>query len=244
MKKQNFFIVACHVLWRELTYFASLSPHTFNFTFLRQGLHDTPDKLRTELQGAIDRVEEEKMNYDAVLVGYGLCSNGLAGIQARTRKLVVMRGHDCITFLLGSKDAYKTYFDQYPGTYWFSPGWIETNEQPGKERYEKTRAEYVEKYGEDNADYLMEMEQSWIREYTNAAYVDLGFGDTGHYKSYTKECADWLNWKYDELKGDPELIRNFVNGRWDSERFLTVNPGETINASNDDNVIKADGQEN
>lgn len=243
MNKQKFFIVACHVLWRELTHFASLSPHTFNFTFLRQGLHDTPDKLRIALQAAIDSVEEESVEYDAVLVGYGLCSNGLAGIQARSRKLVIMRGHDCITFLLGSKQAYKTYFDQHPGTYWFSPGWIETNEQPGKERCERTRAEYVKKYGEDNADYLMEMEQNWIREYTTAAYVDLGFGNTNAYKTYTKECADWLNWNYDELKGDPVLVRDFVNGRWDSNRFLIVHPGETIDASNDDSVIKADNDE-
>ncbi len=91
-------VIACHVLWRELSYFASLSPHNYQFQFLKQGLHNVPDQLRQELQAAIDEAGDE---YEAILLGYGLCSNGLMGIQARGTRLIVMRGHDCITFLLG-----------------------------------------------------------------------------------------------------------------------------------------------
>jgi hypothetical protein len=43
-----------------------------NFTFLPQGLHDTPDLLRKELQQSIDSVGED---YDAILLGYGLWGN-------------------------------------------------------------------------------------------------------------------------------------------------------------------------
>ena len=45
---------------------------------------------------------------------------------------------------------------------------------PGEERHARLRAQYAEKYGEDNAEYLMEMEQGWFKRYSNAAYVGIG----------------------------------------------------------------------
>ncbi len=233
MKK--YCIIGCHVLWREFCHFASLSENVFNFKFLKQGLHSTPDLLRKELQGAIDSVDEE--GYDAILIGYGLCSNGVVGITARKTKLVVMKGHDCITFLLGSKETYRNYFDSHPGTYWYSPGWIDTGTQPSKERYDSSYNEYLERYGEDNAQYLMEMDQGWFREYSIAAYVDLGFSDAARYKEYTKECAQWLQWNYDELEGDNTLMTNFLSGNWNNEAYLVVEPGQRIIASNDDRIM-------
>ena len=174
------------------------------------------------------------------MVGYGLCSNGIAGIKANKNKLVVVRGHDCITHLLGSKEKYRSYFDKYPGTYWYSPGWIENHLAPGKERYEESRRSYIEMYGEENADYLMGIEQDWFNKYTNAAYVDLNIGETDRFKNYTKECADWLKWNYDELKGDPELLKNFLNGNWnDDSKYLIVEPGYMIQPSYDSLIIEA-----
>ena len=229
-------VVACHVLWREMCYYAALSNNVFDFCFLEQGLHTTPDILRQELQKAID---ETVGDYSAILIGYGLCSNGLEGIVARDTRLVVVRAHDCITFLLGSKERYRKYFDAHPGTYWYSPGWIDSGTQPGEERYKRTYQSYIEKYGEDNARYLMEMEQGWFKEYSNAAYVDLGFGDAAPYKAFTRECAEWLGWNCDELDGDPGLVKNFVEGNWSPEAFLVVEPGQRIIASHDDGVLTA-----
>lgn len=231
-------VIACHVLWRELSYFASQSPHSFQYKFLKQGLHNVPDQLRQELQAAIDEVDGQ---YDAILIGYGLCSNGLMGIQARNTRLVVMRGHDCITFLLGSKERYREYFDTHPGTYWYSPGWIETSTQPGEERYNKVLQSYTEIYGEENAKFLMEATENWMTCYSMATYVDLGVGDTAGHKAFTAECARWLGWNDEYLEGDTQLVRDFVNGNWDdNERFLVVEPGETIMPSHDALIIKAE----
>ena len=229
-------IIACHVLWREICYFASQSRNIFDFNFLEQGLHCTPDILRQKLQNAIDNVDPEV--HSATLIGYGLCSNGIVGVKATRTKLVIVRGHDCITHLLGSKERYRKYFDSHPGTYWYSPGWIDTGGQPGKERYETTLKYYIEKYGKENGEYLMEMEQGWFKAYNNAAYVDLGVGETGECREYTKNCAMWLKWNYDELAGDPKLMQDFLEGNWDPERFLILEPGQTVIASNDEKIIK------
>ncbi len=231
---QRFYVISCHVLWRELCHYAALSRNVFDFRFLRQGLHDTPDILREELQAAIDAVPGE---YDAVLVGYGLCSNGLAGIVARGTRLVVMRGHDCITFLLGSKERYREYFEGYPGRYWYSPGWIDTCEMPGKERYERELREYVATYGKENAEYLMKTTQEWVANYSRAAYVDLGVGDANHYKEHTRRAADWLSWAYEEVRGDSRLIVDFLEGKWNENDFLVVEPGEMIIPSHDEGIV-------
>jgi hypothetical protein len=232
----RYHLIACQVLWRELCHYASLSGPFFTFDFLAQGLHNTPEQLREQLQVAVGRADGEKC--DAVLLGYGLCSNGLAGIKAGAHRLVVPKAHDCITFFLGTKERYRDYFDSHPGTYWYTPGWIECSLQPGKDRYDHLLREYVEKYGEENGQYLMQMEQGWLKEYSNAAYVDLGFGDNGRHKDYTRECAQWLGWKNDELAGDPRLVVDFLEGRWDKERFLIVEPGQMIMPSHDEQVLK------
>jgi hypothetical protein len=233
---KKYYLIACNVLWRELCYFGSLSQNSITFHFLKQGLHNTPDLLRTRLQEAIDDVPEDE-GYSAVLIGYGLCSKGIEGIISGKIPLVFMRGHDCITFFLGSKERYREIAEKSPGTYWYSPGWIETAFTPGKENYESMLRSYIEKYGEDNARYLMEIEQGWLKKYTTAAYVDTGFFDSERYREYTRECAEWLGLRYEEISGSARLITNFIDGFWDNEDFLIVQPGERVASSNDERVI-------
>jgi len=205
-----------------------------------QGLHDEPDKLRAEVQKALDNTQDiQGRPYDASLLGYGLCSNGIVGLSAKI-PIVVPRGHDCITLLLGSKDKYQEYFDSHRGVYWYSAGWIESGKQPSQERYETLLREYTAKYGEDNAQYLMEVEQSWIKEYNWATYIDWGLTDSEEYKDYTKRCAEFLKWKYAELQGNPDLMQRFVDGRWSDAEFLIVKPGQKISDDlTNEGIIKA-----
>ena len=220
--------IACKVLQKEAYLCAARSKNTVDVVLMEQGLHLYPDKLRNEVQKSLDRTSDiQGRNYDASLLGYGLCSNGIMGLSAKI-PIVVPRGHDCITLLLGSKEKYREYFDSHRGVYWYSPGWIETSTQPGKERYERTLREYKEKYGQDNAEYLMNMEQNWMKEYNWATYIDWGFTNSQEEKEYTRRCAEYLGWKYDELKGDQGLMQRFVDGVWNENEFLIIRPGEKI----------------
>lgn len=220
--------IVCKVLQREAYLCAGRSRNIVDVVLMPQGLHNEPDRLRSELQQALDRVKDAQGEpYDATILGYGLCSNGIVDMQCRI-PLVIPRAHDCITLLLGSKEAYKQYFDSHNGIYWYSAGWIEHHLQPGKQRHEETYRQYVEKYGEDNAQYLMDMEQNWMKEYSWATYVDWGLPCSDEYRRYTHECAEYLKWSFDELKGDQGLITRLVDGEWNESEFLVLEPGQKV----------------
>lgn len=226
MKRLKF--IACKVMQREAYFCAAKSVNVVDIVLMPQGLHNEPDKLRTNVQEELKNTADvQGRDYDAVILGYGLCSNGIVGLSA-TIPIIVPRGHDCLTLLLGSKEKYQQYFDSHRGVYWYSPGWIENANQPGKERYERTLNDYREKYGEDNAKYLMELEEGWMNEYSWATYVDWSLAGCETHKKYTKQCADYLGWNYDEINGDASLIQRLVDGIWSEEEFLMVQPGKKI----------------
>jgi hypothetical protein len=222
--------VTCKVIQREAYLCASRSKNIVDIVLMPQGLHDTPDILRSEVQKELDKTADGTGKpYDAILLGYCLCSNGITGLHSDI-PIVVSRGHDCMTLLLGSRHRYQEYFDTHKGIYWYSIGWIEQCNvpMPGKERFETILAQYTEKYGNDNAQYLMEMEQSWIKEYKRAVFIDWGLPGSENAKNYTKECADYLGWEYDEIAGSDKLMQRLIEGDWNDEDFLVVPPGQTI----------------
>ena len=233
-------LISCKVMQREAYYCGARSKNVVDVVLMEQGLHDTPDELRNQVQKALDHtVDIQGRPYDASLLGYGLCSNGIVGLSAKI-PIVVPRGHDCVTLLLGSKEKYQEYFDSHRGVYWYSTGWIEAGKQPSKERYERLLAEYKEKYGDDNAKYLMEVEQGWITQYNWATYVDWGLANTEQYKDYARQCAEFLNWNFDELKGSPALMQRLLDGDWNASEFLVVKPGQKINEDlTNEGIIKA-----
>jgi hypothetical protein len=208
---------------------------------MQQGLHNTPDELRKRLQEKID--ESAKDKYDAILVGYGLCSNGVENVCATHTKLVIPRAHDCLTLFLGSKERYNEVFNENSGTYWYTSGWIERTLMPGKERMDEAMKrfdEYKEKYGEDNAHFLIEQELEWYKNYSRALFVNMNLGDVEYYRKKTKDDAEFLKWNYKEIDGDINLIRKFIDGDWNENDFLIVEVGQVIKASYNDKIVKAE----
>jgi hypothetical protein len=221
-------LILCKVLQREAYLCASRCCNIVDIVLMPQGLHDTPDILRQQVQKELDTTHDASGKpYDAILLGYGLCSNGIVGLKS-TIPVVVARGHDCMTLLLGSRKRYRDYFDSHKGIYWYSVGWIENAPMPGRRRYEQLLREYTEKYGAENAGYLLEVEQSWIKEYKRATFIDWHLPGSEEAKAFTKECAAAMHWEYDELEGDSGLLQRLVDGDWSADDFLAITPGQTI----------------
>ena len=240
-------VIACSVMTREISLVAATCENTLHLHFMEQDLHNQPDELRKALQAEIHSIEAAGKygaggndgDVDAIILAYGLCSNAICGVRSRYYPVVAPRAHDCVTLIVGSRERYQEYFDRHPGTYWYSPGWIEQTPIPGKERVERTRAEYVGRYGEENAEYLMDMEQEWLRAYDRCAYVAWPELHRDEYRSATRYSAAYLEWEYDEIIGDDGLLRRILNGEWDAIDVLVVPPGETIEPSFNRSIIES-----
>lgn len=239
-------LIACDVLNREISYLSSRSRCVIDTAFLHQGLHNTPELLRKSLQDEIDKANEgypynyhgTAPDYDFIILAYGLCSNGITGLKSSRIPLIVPRAHDCITLLLGSKERYSENFQNNPGTYWFSAGWIERSWQPGEKKYRVLYDEYLEKYGEDNAQYLLETEQGWMKNYKNAAFIAWDcLSGIGSYREFTQKSAQFLGWNYNEFVGDNKLLEKLLNAEFDDDLFLTIPPEAKIEQSFDENIV-------
>ncbi len=241
-------LISCEVFLREFSFFAAQSRHLIDAVFHPFGLHDTPHLLREEAQKAIDATPPGR--YDYILIGYGLCSRGTAGLVAREVPLIIPRAHDCITLFLGSKERYIHEFTGHPGTYYYSSGWVERKdgvtqqghvrmlkEEERKQRYE----DYVRRYGEDNAKYLIEMETEWLNSYRRAAFINVdNLGDPDAYRDFAGRMCQKYGWEYAEIQGNSSLIRRFLDGYWDDADFLIVKPGQRIEDAHDPGIIRVE----
>ncbi len=248
-------IMACEVAFREICWVAAQSPSLVELGFLPQGYHNNSDIGRERLQEQLDAIPEGK--YDAILMGYALCNNMVAGLRARHTPLVLPRAHDCITFFLGSKERYARIFGERPGTYYYTSGWLEY-QQRGGERLpgmqgaqfgpadshqglvRESYAELVEKFGEESAAYIMETLGQWKQHYSHGALITLDF--TAHLPLRQRVegiCAE-NGWAYDEIPGDVSLLRRWIDGDWSEEDFLVVRPGEQVVASYDNRILRAE----
>ncbi|MCI5801823.1 MAG: DUF1638 domain-containing protein [Oscillospiraceae bacterium] len=225
-------VIACQVYSRELSYAVSQSECPCTVVWLPQGLHNTPEKLRACLQEQIDRIErrqKEERCFDAIVLSYGLCGGGVCGVSARTLPLVVPRCDDCIGVLLGTQKRYRAYFDSREGIYWYSPGWVDFADVPCEAYYRERHRQYCKLYGEDNADYLIECENSWMSRYQNALFIRPQIpGEWGRYRGFTREAASRFGWRYEELSGDGRLLRMLLSGQWPGEEILVCPPGRKI----------------
>lgn len=114
-------------------------------------------KISVKLQKEIDNIEPE--NYDAILLGHGLCNLGIKGLKLRIL-LVIPRAHDSITLLIGPKERYQKRNILIKILGFFTNQWDGQKEQ--KIPYSgtaligmKTYQQYVKKYGQENKNYIM-----------------------------------------------------------------------------------------
>jgi hypothetical protein len=245
-------VIACEIAVREIYFAAARSPSLVDIEFLTQGHHDTPRKGQTEIQKRINAVPAAK--YDAILLGYGLCSSILAGLTTLHTKLVIPRAHDCVTLFLGSKERYQSCFSESPGTYYFTSGWLECAKRrgdgaglaeggllPAGPGLNPTAAyqSWVKKYGEEQANYLLQEMSRWTAAYSTGTLIDFEFLHHLLLKPQVQQICEQKKWQYNEVPGDLSLIQRLLDGDWNDSDFLVVEPGQKVMASFDAGVIKA-----
>ena len=238
-------LLSCEVFFREICLLAAGSPHTCDLEFMPKGLHDLgADKMTARLQEYVDRADEG--HYDAIVLVYGLCNNGVVGLTARHTRIVISRAHDCISLYLGGRGRYRERFNAHPGTYYRTTGWIEHADSnvagdvtvSQKLGLFMQREELVMKYGEENAQYIMETMGDGMANYDRLAFINMGMDCEAPFRRMAEVEAAKQGLIFEEIPGSMELLRKLVRGEWD-DNFLVVEPGQTIRPSHDDAVIKS-----
>ena len=191
--------------------------------FLEYGLHSLPKHLKQVVQEEIDRIESPSL----VVLGYGLCGNGLDEIRAGKHTLVIPKADDCVAIFMGSRQRYLTQFKQNPGTYYLTKGWFEVGSDPLSE-YEKL----AKKYGAETADWLMEQQ---YQHYKCLMFIAHRQEDFEAYRPRALEVAAYcerFGMIYEEYFGSEDFLDQIaealdIQENW-SSNFIVVPPGGII----------------
>jgi len=215
-KFQGTVIVACEVMRAELE--AVVCGAAVQFHFLDQGLHRTPKKMAGLIQEKLALVSESAKR---VVLAYGLCSKGIAGVRSTHQGLVVPRCHDCIALFFGSSQAYCEAFRLRPGTYYLTSGWVTAKKDPLGIIYD----DYAPQHGIEDAFWVMGEE---LKHYTHIALVNTGVGNLEELRSRTRENCRVLKKEYSEIQGSLDYFIKLVHGPYRDEDFIVVPPGHEV----------------
>ncbi len=244
----RYICIACEVFARPIYMAAAKSAHVIDIQLIERGLHNRPEQLRSAIQRHIDATEGQE--YHAVLLGYGLCGNGTAGLRARSTQLVIPRAHDCIALLLGGQKRYQDQFNQTPGTYWYSQDFLERRSEPAVfssmgpisvEALADKYDEFVARFGQDNADYLMSVMGAWQGYYQRAAFIHTGITEQDAIEEEVEREARQRGWLFETLAADLVLIHQLLNGDWalnENENFVIIPPCGSVDLTYDDDIFK------
>ena len=209
-------LVACEIMKPELERVGKINTYA-EILYLEQSLHRTPHKMSRKVQEMVDQVTHFA---DRIVLGYGLCSNGIVGVQARRQGLIVPRCHDCIAFFLGSPAAYQKDFESRPGTYYLTPGWIAERKDP----LGIIEDDYLPRFGRETAVWIMQEE---LKHYTHIVLIDTGVADLPSLRRRAHENARFFNMRYLEIDGKSLVyFRKLVEGPYPADAFICLKPGE------------------
>jgi hypothetical protein len=148
--------------------------------------------------------------------------------------VVIPRAHDCCTIFLGSKEKFVEHFKDNLSREWSSAGYMERGDSYLKDSdtgrmlgLDQSYNDFVEKYGEENAEYLWETLHPKNND-NEIIYIDIP--ETSHlgYCDKLKNIAKNENKKLRVIQGDMRLIDNLIKGSWNEEEFLLLKPGQTV----------------
>ena len=212
--------------------------------FLPKGLHDLGvERMVPRLQEQIEALSGE--GCDAIVLVYGLCNNGIVGLQARDTRLVIPRAHDCIALFMGDRQRYLDYFHAHPGTYYRTTGWLEHADSTGAGEETVSQKlglamqyeELVIKYGEDNAKYIWETLGDRTQHYDRLTYIRMGLECEEPFRQKARREAEEKGWTFDEVEGSMALLRKLIHGEW-GEDLLILEPGQSVQPTHDRCIVR------
>jgi hypothetical protein len=216
-----------------------------SLVWIESGLHEYPERLRTHLQGLIERLDEgAREGRDVaicsvrpgkgpaasrleevmvppggdIILAMGFCGKGLQGLVSQTARMVFPRVDDCISLLLNfGCSREEVCRDAY--AFYFTRGWLCHN-NPILDGYEKC----TKRYGPEKAYQLLKATMAAFRRIT---LIDTGAYDLVGSQPQTEALAEDLKLGHSVVPGSVWLLERLFAGIWDSE-IVVIPPGQPI----------------
>ena len=102
------------------------------------------------------------------------------------------------------------------------------------------REEFVAKFGEEAAQFLMEEYAKFTQHYKRLAFISTPVANMAERERKAAEIAKQQGWTYERLPGDLGWLRRLVDGEWDEKEFLVLKPHEKVALSYGEGLISAE----
>jgi hypothetical protein len=211
-------IITCSVFESEMENLRHPGNEDVHIVYLEQDLHRAPHLMPDALQDEVDRAAQWA---EQIVLGYGLCSNGIVGVTAPEQGLAVTKAHDCVALFLGSIEAYNRLSRHTPGSYYLTKGWIER----GKDPLGMLEQEYVPRMGRETAEWGIREE---LKHYTQFVFIDTGTGDREALRARSRANADFFGMELVEVRADSSYLEKVLYGPYDGKSFYLLSSGEQI----------------
>ncbi|MGN1154871.1 MAG: DUF1638 domain-containing protein [Agathobacter sp.] len=207
-------IIACAMLEDEIKHVYQSLNCDLPIVWLERGYHNTPELLRKKIQETVNELQDQ----DELLLCFGLCGNGTAGITSAKSRLILPRFDDCLNMLLcdGSRSCRGLV---QTGTMYLTNGWTKDSES-FLQQYDKL----LEEYDEETRDDIIEM---MYAHYSSVTVIDTGCYPMEDVMDYARKTSDLLELDLKTAPGYTIMLEKLFSGDWD-ENFIIVEPGDTI----------------
>jgi len=182
--------------------------------------HLEPWKLQEKLQNEIDSSEKKE-----VVLLFGICGNATCGLKSKNHIVKVLKIHDCTAAVLGSNERFLELFKDNLSQTWSSANYYQHSKSGKsvvlsiKSGFLPTKEAYIEKYGEDNGEYLWAL----LRPNSDIFYL-----------TFNQEIDQWTmeaikNEKKHKIVKIIEATKNMIrNALTEDENVFTINENELL----------------
>lgn len=210
-------LISCAMLADEVNHILKQTNIDFPVIWVERGLHSTPKKLNQLLQHYINMLQDQ----DEILLTFGLCGNGTAGLVSKHTILRIPRFDDCINQLLCKKPRTKRKQTETDAIY-LTRGWT-LDKEAILQQYKILSRQYEPEI----RDMIL---QTMYDGYHTLSIIDTGCYDLKSVEQYADQAAGYLGFDRKTVPGNITTLEHLICGIEDSN-ILTLAPGEIITAS-------------
>ena len=210
-------LISCSMLADEINHILKQTGIDLPIIWIERGLHNTPKKLNQLLQHYIDTLQDQ----DEILLTFGLCGNGTAGLVSDHPLLRIPRFDDCINQLLCRQPRTSRKQTETDSIY-LTRGWT-LDKEAILQQYELLSKQY----DSEMRDLIF---QTMYAGYHTLTIIDTGCYDLKPVMQYAEKASAYLGFNCKTVPGNISTLEHLICGTEDPN-ILTLAPGEPITTS-------------